>query len=268
MVSSESILPMSNRYRVPSSVRARTRFETLATLNIPAASTNFLLAWRPKICALILLVVLGAALYEFFSEGWFFVQQVDVQGQNILNQKQIALASGASGYNIFFLEPMQVERALTKIPEVKLAHVILGVPNSMLVQLQERVPEIVWIKGEDTYWVDADGVAFKARSPRLDLITLRDLTPSSLQAGRRVTPTAFNMLQALRSGWPQAPRNYEWSPINGMSGVDEHGWKIIFGDATDLDLKVIKLKALIARLVAQGARVKFIDVGKGEPFYQ
>ena len=268
MANSKSVIGKSTRYRAVASARARTRFETLATLNIHPFSRQTMLAWRPKICALVLLVLLVAGLYEFFADGWFFVEQIDVQGLNILTQSEVERASGATGYNIYFLEPTRVERALAKMPEVKSAQVMLGMPNSMLVQLEERVPEIVWLKGDGAYWVDAEGIAFKARSPRADLPTVRDLDPTGVQAGRRVAPAAFNALKTLRAAWQQSPKNFEWSPTNGLSAVDEHGWKIIFGDASDMDLKIVKLKALIPRLVAQGARIKFIDLGKGEPFYQ
>lgn len=268
MANSRSLTGKSNRHRASAQMRAPTRFETLATLNIQPFSRAAFLAWRPKICAFVLLVLIAAGLYEFFADGSFFVEQVDAQGLNILTQKEVERASGGLGYNIFFLEPSQVERALAKMPEIKSAHVMLGVPNLMLVQVQERVPEIVWLKGDEAYWVDGDGIALRARSPRVDLPSLRDLEPSGLQAGKRVTPAAFNTLKTLRNAWQQSPKTYEWSPLNGLSGVDEHGWKIIFGDANDMDLKVLKLQALIPRLVAQGARIKFIDVGKGELFYQ
>ncbi len=254
--------------RSVSSTQDRTRFQTLATLNIKPISRAALPAWRPKLFATLLLVVIAAVLYEFFFDESFFVERMDVEGLSILAQTEVERASGAVGYNTFFLEPSQVERVLARMPEVKSVHVMLGIPNSMLVQIEERAPEIVWFKGDAAYWVDADGIAFKARSPRADLPTVRDLDPTGLQAGRRVTLAAFNALRAVRAAWQQSPKNFEWAPANGLSTIDEHGWKITFGDASDMELKVTKLKALIPRLVAQGVRIKFIDLGKGEPFYQ
>jgi hypothetical protein len=53
-----------------------------------------------------------------------------------------------------------------------------------------------------------------------------------------------------------------------LSLTDEHGWKILFGDATDMDFKIAKLHALIPTLIAQGAKIKLIDLGKGDPYYQ
>jgi len=272
MPKSKNRVGRSTRYRAAvhsvAHPSARTLMPALPKLNLKPISREALTAWRPKIFALFLLALLAIGLYESFVDEWFFVERVEAQGLNILTPREVERATGAVGYNIYFLEPGQVERAVGAMPEIKSAHVMLGIPNSMLVQIEERVPEIVWFKGDEAYWVDADGIAFKARSPRADLPTVRDFDPTGVQPGRRVNPAAFNTVRAVRTAWQTAPKNFEWSAANGLAAIDEHGWKIIFGDASDMDLKIIKLKALMSRLVAQGARVKFIDLGKGEPFYQ
>jgi hypothetical protein len=89
-----------------------------------------------------------------------------------------------------------------------------------------------------------------------------------VQPGKHIAPAAFNAVRAVRAAWQQSPKNFEWSAANGLAAIEEHGWKIIFGDASDMELKIVKLKALLSRLVSQGARIKFIDLGKGDPFYQ
>jgi cell division septal protein FtsQ len=223
---------------------------------------------RLKILAAILGLALSAGLYEFFDADLFFVSQVDVQGLNILAKSEVERASGLIGYNAFFVEPSQVERAVQKMPEIKSAHVMIGFPSSALVQIEERVPELVWFAGDSSSWVDGEGIAFRARLPRPELPTLRDLNPTGVQPGKRVNPAAFNTVRALRAAWTDSPKSFEWSSSIGLATVDEHGWKILLGDASDMELKVQKLKALVSRLQTQGTRVKFIDLGKGDPYYQ
>lgn len=246
----------------------RTRFQTLATLDIKPISRPYHVAWHPKVVAVFLLVFLAAVLYEFFADASFFVQRVDVQGLSSLTQPEVERITGAMGYSIYFLEPGQIERSVGRIAEVRVAHVLLGVPNLVLVQVDERVPVSVWFKGDDAYWVDVDGIAFKARSLRPDLPTVRDFDPTGLQAGKHVALAPFNAFRAVRAAWPQSPKNFEWTSSNGLTAIDEHGWKIIFGDASEMDLKITRLKALMPRLVALGKHIKFIDLGKGDPFYQ
>jgi hypothetical protein len=260
--------PYHSASRSVTSARTRTRFETLATLNIKLVSREELLAWRPKIFAVVLLCLIGAGLYESFAGEWFFIERVDIQGLNILTAREVERATGVLGYNVYFLEPGQVERAAAQLPEIRSTQVTLGIPNLISLQIEERTPEIVWFKGDTVYWVDAEGIAFRARSPRADLPSVRDFDPTGLQPGRRVNPLPFDAVRAVRAAWNQSPKNFEWTMPHGLAALDEHGWKIIFGDATDMELKITKLKALLPRLVAHGARLKFIDLGKGEPFYQ
>ena len=67
---------------------------------------------------------------------------------------------------------------------------------------------------------------------------------------------------------PESPRNLEWSAARGISFADGHGWKIYLGDANDMPGKIAMLRTLIAQLSAQNARIRFIDLGKGDPYYQ
>ena len=53
-----------------------------------------------------------------------------------------------------------------------------------------------------------------------------------------------------------------------MAYTDEHGWKIYLGGADGMSGKFITLQALVPRLVGKAAKIKFIDLSKGDPFYQ
>ena len=272
MPESKRVVGKTNRFRSTVHSVAHTpvrgRLPSLPKIELKPIPRETWRAWRPKFVTLGLCVILAVGLYEFFMDDHFFIERVDTAGLNILTPQEIAQASRVMSYNIFFVEPSQVERAVSRMPEVKSARAMLGIPNSILIEVQERVPEIVWFKGNDTYWVDADGIAMRARSPRVDLPSVRDFDPNPVQTGKRVTPAAFETVRAVRTNWEQAPKNFDWTLTNGLSAIDARGWKIIFGDAIDIELKIVKLRALQARLLAQGTRIKFIDLGKGEPFYQ
>lgn len=225
-------------------------------------------SWRAKFFAMFALILMLGALYEFFTEDWFFVYQFDVLGANYLTTNEVERTSRVNGYNVFFIDPGNVERALKQLPEIKSVRVATGLPNLMLIQIEERVPIAIWVKGSQVFWVDRDGIAFKARVARADLPTVRDLDSIELKAGKRVQPAALSAVRALLDAWSDAPMNFEWSPTAGLSLTDEHGWKILFGDASDMEFKVAKLQTLVPTLISQGARVRLIDLGKGDPYYQ
>lgn len=273
MLDSKRVVGKSRRYRssvgaMPSRARSAARFRSATAVPAEAVSHQTSSSWRAKFFAIFALILMLGGLYEFFIEDWFFVDHFEIQGSQYLTQNEIERASKVSGFNVFFIEPSNVERTLKQLPEIKSVHAATGLPNIMLVQIEERVPKAVWLKGDQAFWVDSDGYAFKERVQHLDLPTVRDLDSTELKAGKRVAPAALNAVQALLTAWSDAPRNLEWSVTSGLSTTDEHGWKILFGDASDMDYKVAKLQALVPTLVSQGTRIRLIDLGKGDPYYQ
>src|SRR5437870_4675423 len=116
----------------------QTRFETVAALNIkPSSRQAIIQALPPKIFSLFAIAILILGLYEFFTDDWFFVSQLQAQGLNYLQPLEVERASGTIGYNVFFIEPNTVERALRKMPEIKSAQVMLGIPNTVFIQIEE-----------------------------------------------------------------------------------------------------------------------------------
>lgn len=248
----------------------RRRLNTVAqgTLSAPTWAGNLWATQRPKVFALVLLLVLGATLYVFFDTDYFYVYHFNITGARYVTAAEIEKASGIRGYNIFFIDARAVERALRKLPEVKAARVTTRLPNYVALEIQERQPVFVWLRGAETFWIDADGVFLRARAPLPELPTVRDLDSSAIQPGQRAQADAVAAVWALRAAMPESPRALEWSAARGIAFTDERGWKIYLGDANAMPGKVAILRALVAQLVAQNARIRFIDLGKGDPYYQ
>lgn len=223
---------------------------------------------RPKIAAVVLLILVIAALFVVFNTDLFYVYNLNIGGIKYLTPDEIQKNSGIMQYNIFFINAHDVERALTKLPEVKSVRVSTAIPNKVSVDIVERKPEITWLRGNETFWVDADGISFRARTNLTDLAVVRDLDQTPIKLGQGVKAHTLAAFWAFRAAYPDGPRSFEWSTSRGLQYTDEHGWKIYLGDADEMAGKVAKLRVLLAQLVAQNAKIKFIDLGKGDPFYQ
>ena len=219
------------------------------------------------IAAAFSLLILGA-LFEFFNGDSFYVYDLHVTGTSFLTKAEVESSSGLIGYNIFFIDGRAVEQSLSKLAEVKSVRVTTGLPNLVDVQIEERVPEITWLRGAEAYWLDHDGILFRARSNLTQLPMIRDLDQAAVKPGQSIRSNAFAAYNALRSAWPAAPRALEWSSARGLAYTDEHGWKIYLGDSDEMAGRLAKLGALVPQLVSQNAHVTFIDLSKGDPFYQ
>jgi cell division protein FtsQ len=249
---------------------SRRRMHTIAA-GAMTKSSGFSRPWeylRPKLIASILAFVSVIILFLLFGNDSFYVFKFDIRGNQFVTDGEIEKASGVVGYNIFFIDPRPVERALAKLPEVKAVRVTTQLPNQLTVDVLERQPQIIWQRNTENYWVDSDGVFFKARLNLPQLPVIRDMDQGAISIGQAVQPNAVATFWALRDAMPDCPRMFEWSAARGLAFSDERGWKIYLGDSDGMAGKVATMRALVKQLVAQNAKIKFIDMGKGDPYYQ
>ena len=258
------------KHSAPRRTKRNVRFHTVAgrsgiTLLRVGASLD---VPRPKILAAMLTLLLVSALTALFVLDLFYIFDFEVAGLRLLNKGEVERASGVAGYNIFFIDAHSVERTLAKLPEVKSVRVTTQLPNRMMVNIVERQPEVVWVHGAENYCVDADGIVFRARTNMPPLPVIHDVDQGAVKVGQRVSSTAIAAFHAFREAWNDGPRQVEWSSARGLAFTDEHGWKIYLGDAEEMAGKLAKLRVLVPQLVAQNTRVRFIDLGRGDPYYQ
>lgn len=223
---------------------------------------------RAKLLALGLIVLIGLVLGLVVELDTFYVYKLEIAGTRYLTQAEIEKASGILNYNIFFVDARAVEQTLARLPEVKSARVTTRIPNQVAVSIVERKPEIIWLRGNEVYWVDSDGIGFRARANLTELPVLRDLDQTVVKPGERLQPNAISAYWAFRAVYPDGPRTLDWSAARGLTYTDEHNWKIYLGDADEMAGKLAKLRALIPLIVGLGQSIHFIDLSKGEPYYQ
>lgn len=270
---SETNMTFSSRRPIRSSATRRAprrRLNTAAqgTLSAPSVLGGLWATQRPKILAGILILALAIVLYVFFGTDYFYVFNFNIVGAQYLTTAEVEKAGGVRGYSIFFIDARTVERALAKLPEIKSVNVTTRLPNQVTIEIQERQPQIVWQRGVEIYWIDSEGVFFRARTNLSQLPVVSDLDQKVIKLGERAQPDAVAAFWALRGAMPESPRTLEWSAARGIAFTDEHGWKIYLGNADDMPGKIATLRTLVAQLAAQNARIRLIDLGKGDPYYQ
>ena len=76
-----------------------------------------------KVVALVLLLACVIGMFQLGNHDMFYVYVLSIEGNAIVPQTEIESASGVMNWNVFFIEPIVVESALKRLPEVKHAHV-------------------------------------------------------------------------------------------------------------------------------------------------
>ena len=96
----------------------------------------------------------------------FKVDQLEVIGLETLQESQIASKVDLAGVHVFTLDPAAIEARLKSYPEVDTAEVKIRWPNTVIIEVQERLPVIEWDDGGRTWWLSASGVASLQREQR------------------------------------------------------------------------------------------------------
>ncbi len=225
-------------------------------------------ASRPKFFAGFMLVALSALLWACFNLDAFFVTQPAVIGAKIVSRDEIAQVAGVNGWNVFFVDPRQVENAVRALPEFKDVQVYVALPNTVEIYTVERTPRFVWEVAGKNFWVDQEGIAMRPRGMVPNGWHVRDSEGSAVKYGQRINPDAFNAAVALINAWQEAPRYFEWTKAHGLALRDEHGWLIYFGSANQMQDKLTALQIVTTQILRDQRAVTFIDLGSGLPYYQ
>ncbi|MCG3140344.1 MAG: Cell division protein FtsQ [Anaerolineae bacterium] len=225
-------------------------------------------ASRPKFLAGFLLAALATLLWASFNLDAFFVSQPTIIGAKIVPHDEIAQAAGVNGWNIFFVNPRQVESAVRALPEFQDAQVYVTLPNTVEIYTVERTPRFVWEVAGKNFWVDQEGIAMRPRGMVPNGWHVRDAEGRAVKYGERINPDAFNAAAALINAWQAAPKYFEWTKAHGLTLRDEHGWLIYFGSANQMQDKLTALQIVTTQLLRDKRAVTFIDLGSGLPYYQ
>jgi len=110
-----------------------------------------------RILSLPLLVLsLGALLYVTINPR-FSIRDVQVQGTNLLHEDDVIRLSGARGHSIWLIDTKQIITNVAASAYVEHASATVILPDRLLIEIQERKPEVRWKSGTELLLVDADG---------------------------------------------------------------------------------------------------------------
>ena len=214
-----------------------------------------------RVLSALLLVAMLVLLGWFFVDPGFFVYEAQVQGNSLLSAEDLFQASGLNTLSVFFVDRVQVaQRIQQAIPGVTIARVDVQWPNQVAISVREQDVRFVWRNAAESFLVDGMGRVLMADDgAHAEMLTVNDLDNGPLKPGDKVDRVGLNAVSGLHSLLPEV-KAFDYSQAKGVSFVDEHGWRIYFGDDQLLVKKVACMRALLQDIANKGATVEFIDV--------
>lgn len=214
------------------------------------------------------LLALGAFL---FNDDRFYVTTAAIRGLNYTSAETVYRQAGIDQYSIFWINEREAARRIEALPYVKRATVRSALPNQVRIEVEERVPVVVWNVNGQTYWVDSEGSTMPVPagwsatdSQAQGLPVLWDLDGSTMAApvaaGKTESETASvgrldtQLITSLRQVKQQAPAvtDFGYDRRNGLQFRLPGGTYVYLGKPEGMAKRVASLLVLHNSLASQG----------------
>lgn len=247
-----------------------------------------------RVLSFFLAVLVGYALYQYWTLPTYRVNEVQVSGTVNLDAGEIATALEVSGRHIVELDAQKLKaEILNDFSEVANASVSLALPNQVVITVTERVPVLVWVQNGQKEFVDQEGWAFPVRREELlagyPLVMAEGsppvAAPKEAEAEPTPAPTDLETILGIKETAPvvqnrvrrlltpdlvagmlqmsrQAPLGavLVYHPEHGLGWRDQAGWDVYLGDGREIDLKLLMYQAIVQRLQAARVAPLYISV--------
>lgn len=232
-----------------------------------------------RFASILISLLLGAAIYLAFTLPYFIVPSATVLGNNHITAEEINTVLSVTGQNIFMIQPAELQTRLRlNYPELLSAEVKVYLPNQVYVTVSERVPVIIWQRGEGYTWIDQAGVAFRPRGLQAGLVpvvAVDDPTPGTIATGDLFSPPPYmqeELVDAILALSPLLPAGttMTFDSVQGLGWKDSRGWQVYFGTSVqDMPLKARVYQSLVDSLMARSIYPAYINVMYPEaPYYR
>jgi cell division protein FtsQ len=119
------------------------------------------LVWSLRSGKLLALVVLGVAawlLYDALTSPGYIVRTVSAQGTMALSNEDVQTLADVVGQPIWLVRDSEIEERVRQSPYVERVRARVVLPDTVVVQVTERRPEVRWTHNGTTYAVTWDGL--------------------------------------------------------------------------------------------------------------
>lgn len=228
----------------------------------------------------------------------FAVNRIDVEGLQRVTAADIQTAIQGSARSVFTFNKAKALSAISlAFPELKDVRLSVSLPDSLKVSAVERQPVMAWRAGDQTYWIDAEGVVMQPRGEMGELMTIEsETTPPLIKSAAVVEPAAEDSeTPAADQQVPVDPAesiNYMdpavlkaaiemsalmpqgatlvYDSLSGMGWNDPGGWQVFFGNNLEnIQFKQIEYQAIIEELDHKGITPVMVSVKHVDsPYYR
>jgi hypothetical protein len=208
----------------------------------------------------LMVAALGLIMALLFASDTFYVNTISVTGLDTLTRDDVFTLSGLRQLHLFWVDPVEVERALLQSPAIATARVLVNMPpDGVQIVIQEREPALIWEQAGLVSWVDVVGRVMQPREDRPSLLRITadpDIDGAPPATIERDIVTGALQLHQLLTDVP----SFRYHPDKGLGYNDPRGWEAWFGTGTTMPQRVTVYRAIIADLARRGIPFREVNV--------
>jgi cell division protein FtsQ len=212
-----------------------------------------------KLSSLAMLSLLSWIMYLLFTRPAFFVYAAEIRGNVAVSAREIYTMSGIDSQSIFWINPAEVVKKITALPNIKSASVLLALPAKVVIEVTERRPELLWQTGQTLWWVDQEGTVLPPKEDLTGMLRIIDDDRQPLQPGYQVDFNIVEGAQTLRVLAPDVSI-IRYSRLRGLTVATPEGWPVYLGDGAEIKAKLVVLTSILADLKERNITPAYIDL--------
>ena len=197
-----------------------------------------------RAAAMLVLLLSAAAIYGVANSSAFEFSQVRIEGATYTADADVEAAlDPARGQNLFRLGTGPLEAEIATLPTVRDVALSVQLPDTLVVDVAERTPILVWQVGARRYLADPEGQLFARlgddpppAAEALPLVEDHRAASAGLSVGTRLDAVDLDAATRLASLTPADVGSDATSltvVVNDTSGfvlrADPIGWAAVFG---------------------------------------
>ena len=199
------------------------------------------------------------AIAVFVSCAFFEVRTVRCEGSERYSGEEIIHYSGIkSGEKILFLQVGKAaNQILDELPYVRSVNIRRRFPSTVVIEIEEREPTAKIVYGNFSYIIDDEGylLEYTVAGSRFDLPVIVCAPPNKLETGKQLEFSDPLMLETLqnvlshivKSDWIRSIDSINIERIYSISFLYQNRFDVKLGDTSNLDMKLLLLREVIAR---------------------
>jgi cell division protein FtsQ len=212
-----------------------------------------------KLSSIATLSLLSWIMYLLFTKPAFFVYTAEIRGNVAVSAREIYMMSDIDSQSIFWINPAEVVKRITTLPNIKSASVSLALPAKVVIEVAERRPELLWQTGQVLWWVDQEGTVVPPKEDLTGMLRIIDDDRQPLQPGYQIDFNIVEGAQTLRVLAPDVSV-IRYSRLRGLTVATPEGWPVYLGSGAEIKAKLVVLTSILADLKERNITPAYIDL--------